>query len=683
LNARPMERVTGALEAAGCRTARAWRCPAHDDRTPSLSVKEGDDRVLLYCHAGCSPEDVVGALGLEMRDLFAGDAPKSSDWDQVATYDYQGEDGELLFQVVRLHPKAFRQRRPDGNGGWAWNLNGIRRVPYRLPQVCEAVQRSQTIYVVEGEKDVHALEAAGAVATTNPGGAGKWRDEYSAHFRGARVVVVEDADEAGRNHALAIVEALTGIAAEIRHVAPATGKDATDHLGAGRGLADFTPIFEQQLLIRASDLVPEQIDWLWPSFVPLAMPTVLGGFPGVGKTTILYDLAARTSRDGKAVLVATAEDHLAAVVRPRLEAARADLELVHMVVAPITLPESVGLLKRLVEEKGAALLVLDPLVAFVGDAVNTHRDHHVRRVLAPLAKLAEDTGAAVVVVIHTNKGEGHPLMRISGSVGFTGAARSVLLAADDPQKEDRRILAVIKANLAETPPPLAYNLTGVSLDGGISTSRVDWLGEAPEVDVQSLLTRSSPEERTQVEEAMEFLVESEITEKPRPVRDIEKAAESLGISGKTLQRARKRLGIPAWKEGEWPGVWHWGPRPLDPDTRSGHVTPVQMSKSARPAETPVDSPDLDRGSGVRAATEDALPSPDEIARIAELHGWPRLRVGARLYGPGEGPWRAMLTRPHAAEQIRPLLDELANLDGQPVSLSDAEQSIRSAFTVED
>ena len=80
-----------------------------------------------------------------------------------------------------------------------------------------------------------------------------------------------------------------------------------------------------------------------------------------------------------------------------------------------------------------ALVTLDPLVAFIDDGINTHRDHHVRRVLAPLADLAESTGAAVVVVIHTNKGEGNdPLMRISGSIGFSGAARSVLLAADDP-----------------------------------------------------------------------------------------------------------------------------------------------------------------------------------------------------------------------------------------------------------
>jgi hypothetical protein len=236
--------------------------------------------------------------------------------------------------------------------------------------------------------------------------------------------------------------------------------------------------------VKAADVRPASIDWLWTDYVPRGMTSIFGGFPGVGKSTILYDLAARTSREGKVVLIVTAEDHLAAVVRPRLEAAGADLELVRIVTVPITLPGDVAVLGSLIREYDAALLVLDPLVAFIGDDVNTHRDHHVRRVLAPLADLAERTGVALVVVIHTNKGrDNEPLMRISGSIGFTGAARTVLLAADDPKDEARRIFAVVKSNLAEFPPPLAYRVVGVQLDAGISTSRIEWLGKAPEIDV--------------------------------------------------------------------------------------------------------------------------------------------------------------------------------------------------------
>ena len=245
-------------------------------------------------------------------------------------------------------------------------------------------------------------------------------------------------------------------------------------------IGEVEPNGQREPTVLASDVVPERIEWLWEGYVPLGMSTVLGGFPGVGKSTILYDLASRASRDGSPVLVVTAEDHLAAVARPRLEAAKADLDLVRFVTAPITLPDDAQKLGELVDEFEVKLVVLDPLVAFIGDGVNTHRDHHVRRVLAPLADLAERARVALVTVIHTNKAIGtEPLMRISGSIGFTGAARTVLLAADDPQDDNRRILGVVKSNLAEMPAPLAYRVVGEVVDDGIPTSRIECSARHP------------------------------------------------------------------------------------------------------------------------------------------------------------------------------------------------------------
>ncbi len=352
--------------------------------------------------------------------------------------------------------------------------------------------------------------------------------------------------------------------------------------------------------IRASEIVGRNVEWLWPNRVPLGMTSVLAGFPGVGKSTILYDLSARISLEGRAVLIATAEDHLAHVVRPRLEAAGADLDLVHVVDVDITLPDGIGELRKIVTELDVALVVLDPLVAFISEKVNSHRDHHVRRVLAPLAELAEETKAAIVVVIHTNKGsDTEPLMRISGSIGFTGAARSVLLAADDPQDESRRILAVVKSNLAEMPPPLAYRLDGVALQGGISTSKVEWLGEAPEVDVRELLAPRDLEARTALGEAVDFLRDAGVLSRALPAKDLERDAEQgLGLNRRTLRRAREVLGIPAWKAGFREG-WMWGPRPnegplTEGDTRRGHATLSPLSPSLRPAETVSPAPEGDR-----------------------------------------------------------------------------------------
>jgi hypothetical protein len=134
----------------------------------------------------------------------------------VAVYDYCDEKGELLFQVVRFEPKDFRQRKPDGHGGWIWKLGDTRRIPYRLPELLRAVAAGETIFIPEGEKDVDNLRAVGLEATTSPGGVKKWRNEYSNHLCGADVVVLVDNDAPGREHADQVAASLRGIAKRIR-----------------------------------------------------------------------------------------------------------------------------------------------------------------------------------------------------------------------------------------------------------------------------------------------------------------------------------------------------------------------------------------------------------------------------------------------------------------------------------
>jgi hypothetical protein len=135
---------------------------------------------------------------------------------EVAAYDYTDEQGQLLFQVVRYHPKAFRQRRPNGKGGWIWNLQGVRRVLYRLPELLGA-DPTRPVFVVEGEKDSNALAALGLVTTTNPGGAskGKWRPEYNEPLHGRHVVILPDNDKVGHKHADQVAQSLHGIAESV------------------------------------------------------------------------------------------------------------------------------------------------------------------------------------------------------------------------------------------------------------------------------------------------------------------------------------------------------------------------------------------------------------------------------------------------------------------------------------
>ncbi len=225
-------------------------CPAHEDRNRSLSVRASEDgTILLKCHAGCNVKAVVEALNLTMADLFPDTGPKTTRGAIVKTYDYADEDGRLLYQAVRFEPKKFRQRRPDGKGGWVWDLKGVRRVLYQLPNIV-AAPADQAVFVVEGEKDADRLAEENQLATTCAMGAGKWRDEYNDSLAGRPVIVIPDNDQPGREHAEQVAQSLRGIAASVKVVElpglPPKG-DVSDWLESGHtgselwGLIEATP----------------------------------------------------------------------------------------------------------------------------------------------------------------------------------------------------------------------------------------------------------------------------------------------------------------------------------------------------------------------------------------------------------------------------------------------------------
>ena len=246
----PIETVREALEGVR-KSGSGWsaKCPAHEDRAPSLSISEGDDgRVLLFCHAGCPFAAIVRAAGLEEGDLF----PKADENGKriVAEYAYTDETGAELFRAVRFEPKAFRQRRREGDA-WTWNLNG-RAASSTAPELLEGAKAGATVYVVEGEKDVEALRSLGLVATCNPMGAGKWRDEYAEPLRGAHVVVVADKDEPGRKHAaVRSGAARRGKSASVPVVEVTEGKDAADWIARGATCEDF-----EKLAVTTATPVP-------------------------------------------------------------------------------------------------------------------------------------------------------------------------------------------------------------------------------------------------------------------------------------------------------------------------------------------------------------------------------------------------------------------------------------------
>jgi len=206
------------------------KCPAHDDRNPSLSITDGEDRILFYCHAGCEQGAIMAALQIGWSDTFYDNEFSKTRGEPEAEYFYVDEQGQVLFKFCRYPGKVFVSYHPQG-GIWVRGLEGVRRVLYRLPEVIAA----QSVYIVEGEKDVEALRRVGKAATCNPGGAGKgkWLADYPRYFVGKSVIIVQDLDEPGLEHAAYVASTLVGIAESIWIVMPAYGKDADDHLKAG------------------------------------------------------------------------------------------------------------------------------------------------------------------------------------------------------------------------------------------------------------------------------------------------------------------------------------------------------------------------------------------------------------------------------------------------------------------
>lgn len=294
------------------------RCPAAthggEDRNPSLSIKEGDDgQVLFKCFAGCAFADIVTGLEMAAKDMM-GDTPSEEfqsrsnvEWtphgDATAVYDYRDEAGQLLFQVLRTADKQFPQRTPDPTrkSGWNWRLGDTRRVLYRLPKLIEGIADGKTVWIVEGEKDVHNLERNGALATCNPGGAGKWREDYTPFLTDADVVICADRDKPGQAHARAIALALTGVAHTVRIVEAADPhKDISEHLAANLTLEDVVQVSIDDAVAVTDlalgindflDAADDEFDWVIPDLLERGDRLMLTGFEGGGKSTMLRQLA--------------------------------------------------------------------------------------------------------------------------------------------------------------------------------------------------------------------------------------------------------------------------------------------------------------------------------------------------------------------------------------------------------
>jgi hypothetical protein len=334
----------------------------------------------------------------------------------------------------------------------------------------------------------------------------------------------------------------------------------------------------------------------------------------LGKTTIAVEIAARASRgqlegdlygEPCSIVYATAEDSWARTLRPRFEAANADLERVHFIVIDgmeggLELPGDLTALGERMSEVGARLLVLDPLGAHLDGSLDTHRDASVRRALAPLAAIMDHLEASALGIMHWSKAPTTVVLdRVNGSRGFTAAARAVLAVGEDPEDSSRRVLVLAKSNLGGLDvPALRYAVEGraITAPGGeeIATSGIAWLGEAEGVSSRDLfLTPASDAERSERAELADVIREA-LGDGPKTRNEVANAVRATGltVSDKTIQRACKSLGVER-KPGGFGGPWVLALPSLDSSPSANTVQhPVQTVRTSSDFES--DSPKCDQ-----------------------------------------------------------------------------------------
>jgi 5S rRNA maturation endonuclease (ribonuclease M5) len=392
----------------------------------------------------------------------------------LIAYNYMNASGDLLFQCVRWEPKGFSQRHPDGAGGWIWNLDGITPVLYRLPELL-AADPKETVWIVEGEKDVEMLRKAGLIATCNPMGAGKWRSSYNASLKGRTVCIIPDADAPGKKHAEEVAWYLHGIAKSVKVVLlPSSCKDVSEYLAA-RGtvekLQEFaatTPEWEKPG--KSEGITPEQDavvqrletmtlrevlnmdfpepEWVIPNMIPRGQVTVFAGKPKVGKSWWVFGGALAVAEGGKAFGTTECEQapvlYLALEDTPRrlkgrglkllkgknLHGLKAP-EYLHLATSCPKLDEgAVEQMDTWLEDHVDCSLIIIDTLAKVKPARSKNGDIYAEDYgcVQGLIELAHRRNVGVLIVTHCRKMSGEDVFdEINASTGLLGAAETAIV----------------------------------------------------------------------------------------------------------------------------------------------------------------------------------------------------------------------------------------------------------------
>lgn len=538
--ARPsFERVITAVEEAGLHityrgdTQASFQTPGHGDTDRGTSVTYNGKQTLIYCHNG-ETDAVLDTLGLTVRDLF--------DEETGARYDYG--DGRI---VCRDPTKEFKQL---GNTKGT-NLYGL-----------DSLSNDGPVYVVEGEKDADtAAHVWHAASVSQAQGASTSPDRADwTPLADRDVIIIADNDKPGRKRADKVFTYLTGMSPRPKSIiikAAKQGKDLSDHIAAGYTVDELVDqsvkITRRRVkLTPATSIKTETIEWVIDQWIPTGMLTLLAGREGIGKSTIACDWVSMLSRKGVKCAYLNSEDSRSYTVKPRLQAAGANLDNVFFIDVEtetgneghLKLPQDTNLLFDALNDNGVKFVVLDAAKSSMDPKLDGYKDDHVRQFLEPLAAAADRYGITVVGLAHFGKAEGKDTGKLLlGSIAWSQIARSVLSAAMDD--DGRLIVSNTKANLARGIVSREAHLVSrpVVLDDGTFTElgAIEW-GEFTDTVATELLDRQTDEDADDRTDA-EMWLEDYLTERgPTPRPEVLKAAKKAGVASEpTIKRAFKKL----------------------------------------------------------------------------------------------------------------------------------------------
>lgn len=581
-------------------------CPAHKDGDPSLSVNEGQSgKVLLYCHAGCTWKEIVEAAGLDAKSLFPGNTSSAAanghgDHGRVVKrtpYRYLAADGQTYIKLRLDYEDGYKACPWYTEEGFKSHKAGLNGYPianmllYGHEEISK-LDEKVPIILAEGEKATDALKAHGFVATTLAGGAAqKQFGSALAPLANHPVYLWPDNDDEGRALMHNVAANLVELGAAVHWLEPAgaavhKGNDAYDYF-ARAGTADnievmvkFAPLWERPekaaaeptkapegnahySVVCMADVVAEPVHWLWQDFLARGKFGLWEGDPGVGKTFALlaacsaltrgYGLPGMEQSEPRNVLFLTMEDDLADTIRPRLDAMGADLNRFFASDDMIQIDtEGIAFLEEQLAVIKPVLMVIDPIMAYIPGNVDIYKPNQIRKITSPLRNLAQKYDCAIVGIRHLTKAQkDRAIYRGAGGMDFVGASRLVVLVGRDPNDEKKRAIVQTKTNLGGQGRSVGYT---------IEDGQFFWAGQSDLTADQILAASTFEEDKSAVDEAVEFLSEC-LKDKPLPSNEVFKEADSIGVKQPTLRLAKKRLGVVVSRHGKegvrGGGVWLW------------------------------------------------------------------------------------------------------------------------------